>query len=401
MPLAMTARAPSSPGSVEPPAKSGSRLRRILATVVIAYLTFPVFVMLLTAANPGAANRGVNEAAAWVLLAGAAWFVLRLLLFWWNVLRVVRAGADDTRLSKVEKAERYLAIVSAMVGGAVCVALVVALWPWSLGFFFAAVVAYFLGIVAVLMAELVCLDQRKWRMAAWLLASSLPRLREQLRSPDPTERATAARVIFRMKKHGAPAMPDLIEALRDKSAEVRAQAGLAVYSLAYGPNLPAHLPGALRPLLRDPDARVRTVAAGSLICLGVASAPEVIPALTDGLTHPDGQFAEAIAAGELAHFGTDAAPAIPALRAALFDRHPPNIGALHVLESIGEPAVPVLVDALTHPDCSVRKWTAYYLGYMGKVATAAVEPLQAAMDDQDEKVRRAAQKALKQIRSEQ
>src|SRR5262249_58786928 len=98
--------------------------------------------------------------------------------------------------------------------------------------------------------------------------------------------------------------------------------------------------------LRDPDPRVRIVAAGTLVDLGVPWALEVLPALAEGLLHPDDQFAESIAAGSLGQLGPDAAPTIPALRVALFDRHPPNSSALSVLAKIGEPGVAVLAEAL-------------------------------------------------------
>jgi HEAT repeat protein len=203
-----------------------------------------------------------------------------------------------------------------------------------------------------------------------------------------------------MVRHAAPAAPDLIAALKDESAEVRSQAALAIYFSWTNWSIPPHdlnLPAALRPRLRDADPRVRIVAAGLLVDLGVATALEVLPALSEGVLHPDDQFAESIAAGSLGQLGPEAAPMIPALRAALFDRQPPNAGALDVLAKIGEPGVAVLAEALTHPQASVREWAAFYLGEMGQVAVAAVPALRVAQSDKAERVRRAAATGLQRI----
>jgi len=208
----------------------------------------------------------------------------------------------------------------------------------------------------------------------------------------------AALAMVRMAGYGASAVPDLIEALQDVSAEVRSQAALAIYFNHRSiPTNDLHLSTALRPLLRDLDARVRIVAAGTLVDLGATAALEVLPALAEGLLHSDDQFAESIAAGALGQLGPDAAPTIPALRAALFDRHPPNVGALGVLAKIGEPGVAVLAEALTHPEASVREWAAFYLGEMGQVAVAALPALQVAQSDKAERVRRAAATGLQRI----
>jgi hypothetical protein len=361
-------------------------------------LAYCVLGALLAAANVPAANQEVRQAAAWVLVAGAVWVVLRMVLFAWSVLRLVRTCEWDPG---VEKAGWYAAGLTIFpVAPAVATALVVVWWPWPKGLLLAAVTACILGFGGAYLVEAFYLSQWPGHLAARLLARRLPRFQELLRSPDPIKRAKAARAMRRMFQNANPAAPDLIDALKDGSAEVRLQAALAIYFSWTIWSIPPNdldLPAALRPLLRDPDSRVRIVAAGTLVDLGVTTPLEVLPALSEGLLHPDDQIAESIAAGSLGQLGQDAAPAMPALRAALFDRQPPNTSALFILAKIREPGVPVLAEALTHPDAFVREWAASCLGEMDKVAVASLSALQVAQRDKEERVRRAAAIALKRI----
>jgi hypothetical protein len=373
-------------------------LARIYRIGLWLALASSVLGLLLAAAKIPAPNQEVRNAAAWVLVAGGVCVMLRLALFAWSVLRPVRACEWDPR---VLKAERYAAGLTIFpVAPVIAIAMVVVWWPWPRGVLLAAVTACILGSGGAYLLEVLYLSQWPRRLAAWLLARRLPRFQELLHSRDAREREKAARAMRHMFRHASPAAPDLIEALKDESAEVRSQAVLAIYfswaTWSIPPN-DLNLAAALRPLLRDPDPRARIVAAGMFVDLGVATAPEVLPALSEGIVHPDDQFADAIAAGSLGQLGPDAAPAMPALRAALFDRQPPNIGAIFVLAKLGEPGVPVLAEALTHPDPSVREWAASCLGEMDKVAVATLPALRVAGRDRSERVRRAATIALKRI----
>jgi HEAT repeats len=142
-------------------------------------------------------------------------------------------------------------------------------------------------------------------------------------------------------------------------------------------------------------------AAGAPVDLGAAKSSEVLPIFMEGLMHPEEQLADNIAACTLGRLGLDAAPAGPALRAALFDRQPPYKSALDALDRIGESSTPILAYALTYPvtypDRSFRHGAANLLGRKGKATTAVVQALQAALADEDNAVRSAATKALKQI----
>lgn len=71
--------------------------------------------------------------------------------------------------------------------------------------------------------------------------------------------------------------------------------------------------------------------------------------------------------------------------------------AAQALGRIGQPAVPMLMNALQHRDPHVRLQAAQVLAKIGPEAKAAVPILVAALDDQDPRVRRASARALGQI----
>jgi hypothetical protein len=169
---------------------------------------------------------------------------------------------------------------------------VVFCWPeaqigWRQIFPWAAVIP---GLLAGFMID-VSLHFRRYTLAAWLLALRLPRVREQLRSLNASERAQAARSIGRMARFGSSAHLDLIEVLRDPSADVRLQALLAIGAQR---SIPAER-GAIQPLLSDADIRVRIVAAGVLMALDPESVEvsEVLLILIDGPAHSDRDVAAA------------------------------------------------------------------------------------------------------------
>lgn len=74
--------------------------------------------------------------------------------------------------------------------------------------------------------------------------------------------------------------------------------------------------------------------------------------------------------------------------------------AADALGRIGPPAVPALVDALKSPDAAVRLKAAEVLARMGTDAKEAATPLTLVLDDNDERVRKAATRALGMIGEE-
>jgi hypothetical protein len=67
------------------------------------------------------------------------------------------------------------------------------------------------------------------------------------------------------------------------------------------------------------------------------------------------------------------------------------------LVRIGEPAIPVLVEALKDESPTVRRWAASVLGDLGPTAPGTIGPLMDALGDSDESVRLAAAQALRAV----
>jgi hypothetical protein len=299
--------------------------RWLRVPVIAAALFFSVYAWLekqvLEAPPPNVSRPDY----ALVLLWGcAAWFGLRFLWQGADVVRAVRAGG----------ALRHRSIfgvglgISFIAGATAGYALVTFLWPesqfgWRRFVAWAAVVP---GLLVGSAADFY-VSLRKWTLMSWLLAFRLPHFQEQLRSSEANRRVQAAEAIARMGRRAALAMPDLMEAVKDESADVRSQAALALWS-SHGDD--PHLSARVHGLLYDSEARVRIAAAGTLVALGAAQVSEVLPALTEGLMQPDDQFAD-LAAVSLGRLGPAAASAVPTLRAALFDRHQPIYSALDAL----------------------------------------------------------------------
>jgi HEAT repeat protein len=71
--------------------------------------------------------------------------------------------------------------------------------------------------------------------------------------------------------------------------------------------------------------------------------------------------------------------------------------AADALGRIGEPAVPALIQALSHPDPEVREQAGRAISLIGPKAAAAVPELVRLLDDESDSVRRQAARALGQI----
>jgi HEAT repeat protein len=354
----------------------------VVATVVVALCYFWAEKQLR-----GPAPAGLEaSAAAWILLLGLSWFGFRLLRMGWDVLRAVRAGGQHFGCIPV-----LSLLVSALAGGAVASAALIVLWPdvfrgWTQALAWAAALpGLLIGAVIDMYLAL-----RTTSVVAWLLALRLPYYRALLQSPDPAQRTAAARSIMYMHRRAAPAMPDLVTTLNDHVADVRAAAALAIhFSNQHDPSLPA----ALRPRLSDPDPRVRVAAVATMLRLKSFATAEAVPILAAGLVQPDEQYSN-LAGWQLAELGADAAPALPALRAAVFERQPPNESALQALSKLGEPGVLILAEALSHVEPWVRRSAAHCLGVLGSTAQSAVPALEAASADPDRTVRKAVTDAL-------
>lgn len=89
-------------------------------------------------------------------------------------------------------------------------------------------------------------------------------------------------------------------------------------------------------------------------------------------------------------------PIIPEIQLP-FDAWSEQQVAADALSRIGKPAVPQLVQALSHPDPKIRRAATSVLARMGSEAKDAVPALVQLLDDEDASVRRSAAKTLGRI----
>ncbi len=206
---------------------------------------------------------------------------------------------------------------------------------------------------------------------------SLPVLKQLLSRDDEELQAATFEVLRRI---GPPAIPMLVELLRDKEVFIRRNAIDTLIDFA--PYTEGIQPG-LRRALGDEDEVVAGDAARALGALGQRASPSV-GALVKALSHRD-EYTRVYAAEALASIGPLAAAATPDLARALADPIPGvRWAACEALGSIGpaaHPAVPQLITALQDEFLYVRMFAAGALGSIGPKAEAAREALKEAAKD--------------------
>jgi outer membrane protein assembly factor BamB len=208
-------------------------------------------------------------------------------------------------------------------------------------------------------------------------ARSLPLLRRFLSPQHEELHAVTFEIVRRI---GPPAIPLLVELLRNESYSIRREAVDALIDLA--PDTESIQP-ALRRALRDEDSVVAGDAARALGALGKRASPSV-DALVNTLPNED-PYVRVYVAEALASIGPGAARATNALADALNDPAPGvRWAACEALGRIGpaaQSAVPRLIDALKDEFLYVRIFAAGALGNIGPKAESARDALRAAADD--------------------
>ena len=221
---------------------------------------------------------------------------------------------------------------------------------------------------------------------------SLPLLRRFLNRDNEDLHPVTFEIIRRI---GPPAIPLLVDLLRDERVSIRRSAvdpliDLAPYTESIQP--------ALRRALRDEDSAVAGDAARALGALGNKASPSV-RALVNALSHEE-PHVRIYAAEALASIGPKASAATGDLARAVGDPIPGvRWAACEALASIGpaaEAAVPQLIEALKDEFLYVRIFAAGALGSIGPKARTAREALREAAND-DPTLRDEAEWALNRI----
>lgn len=206
---------------------------------------------------------------------------------------------------------------------------------------------------------------------------SLPLLKRFLNRPNEDLHVVTFEIIQRI---GPPAIPLLVELLRDQRTSLRRSAVNELIDLA--PETEPIQP-ALRRALRDKDSMVAGDAARALGALGHRASPSV-RALVKTLSH-ENPYVRVYAAEALASIGPKASAATLDLANALNDPTPGvRWAAAEALGSIGpaaQSAVPQLIKALNDEFLYVRIFAAGALGSIGPKAQTAREALRAAAND--------------------
>lgn len=226
----------------------------------------------------------------------------------------------------------------------------------------------------------------------------LPDGLKALRDSDPNVRYRAALILSRLGPTAKFAIPELREALKDKSPLVRVKVAEAIWQVERP--LPSVILPTLTAALTEKDAETRSAAADVLGLMGSKAAPATA-ALIKALADKDEGVQTAVieALGEI---GPPARKAAPALLALLRDGEllltEPSI--VVALSKLGPGIVPDLSTALDDKSARKRQGAAFALGLMGPAAVEAAPALTERLDDKNTLVRVEAARALGKIGKE-
>lgn len=210
---------------------------------------------------------------------------------------------------------------------------------------------------------------------------------ELWKNGDSSARHRVLRRLARLGPQASGAVPAMITGLKDPDSTIRWESAEDLHRI--GPAANAAVP-ALTTALRDSESAVRDAAARALMTTKPAP-KEVIPALVASLhAAPDRRCPMAVHV-----LGTLGEPAVPVLIDLLKDSDPTlRSMAREALGQIGPAAkssLPALVEALRLPEREIRECVARVVAAIGP---EAVEPLIRALRDRDPKVRGGAAYAL-------
>jgi hypothetical protein len=224
------------------------------------------------------------------------------------------------------------------------------------------------------------------------LRLALDGVKRDLTHPDRATRLAAIEVLETMDQTASDAIEELVSALQDRDPFVLWTAVRIFNRL--GPVEPTRVVPALIPLIRpDQDSDLARPLAALLSKYGSQAAPAV-PALTKAIgpsaADPNTRIAYLQA---LSAIGYEARGAIPAIAKLL-----EPLDAKLISQASRWPAAFVISETVVYDDVHVRVAAAEALGYFGELATDAEPRLRAAMNDANPELRQAAGEALLRIR---
>jgi len=209
--------------------------------------------------------------------------------------------------------------------------------------------------------------------------SEIPLLVEALRVPAHQE--VAATALAMMKSRAAPALASLMRMISTDTGALGLKAVILIGTI--GPDAADAVP-LLTTLLNAPTPERAEAAVRSLGQIGPAAAQASVQIAQLGL---DGTIDASVSAVALGAFGADAKPALPPLLEALHaDSSSPTrtIDALEILARLGpmsRPAVPRLLELMTHSDETLRWRTVAALAASQVESPAVVRSLAQALFD--------------------
>jgi HEAT repeat protein len=192
-------------------------------------------------------------------------------------------------------------------------------------------------------------------------------------------------------RFGTPALPHLTQALKDKDFGVRQYAVLALPQLQSAPKEVLPL---LEQARKDESAMVRQSAAFALASFGLPAVPHLVEMLGDA---DEGVWKQAVKSLQDMRAKTDGLVKLLA-EAVKHENFSVRRGAAYVLSRCGEEGVPALTEALADKDWRIRWEAADSLRVVGPQGDKALPALAAlAVGDNTEKVRQASLKAMLQM----
>ncbi len=227
-----------------------------------------------------------------------------------------------------------------------------------------------------------------------------PALRRALRDDDQMVRFAAItalrmQVMSPAKDAAIKVLDEVLQSHKDAPIRVHAAEAIGYAGLWYP--TPQEGVDALARALKDPDDKVKGMAAISLVRLRAWRGKDVVPLLVTALKS-DEEIMPYFAVEALGQLGPAAEQAVPELLEAVRrDDRFVAAGAAQALGKIGAAAVPALLESLNSPNEAVRAHAARALGGAGGGSQVVILKLIAALKHEDAGVRAAAAHALGEI----